>query len=110
MGLSRDAILAADDLPRELVEVPEWGGSVWVGTMSGRDRDEFERLVTAGTENARARLALVCLQDDAGQRLFTPDDVAALGAKSSAALTRVAQVALRLNRLGDSAIEDAKGN
>ena len=26
--LTKDAILAADDLPREIVPVPEWGGDV----------------------------------------------------------------------------------
>ncbi len=32
----------ADDLPRETVSVPEWGGEVLVRTMSGTDRDAFE--------------------------------------------------------------------
>src|SRR5258707_11983730 len=42
MHLSRDAILEAKD--REVVEVdcPEWGGSVLVRGMSGKERDMFE--------------------------------------------------------------------
>ena len=40
--LSKEAILAADDLPREIVSVPEWGGQVCVRTMTGTDRDAFE--------------------------------------------------------------------
>ena len=40
--LSADDILNADDLPREPVEVPEWGGTVLVQGMSGTDRDRFE--------------------------------------------------------------------
>jgi len=34
--LSKDAILAADDLPRETVNVPEWGGEVLVRTPQKR--------------------------------------------------------------------------
>ena len=35
--LTRDEILAADDIKTEDVEVPEWGGDVRVSVMS-RDR------------------------------------------------------------------------
>ena len=40
--LNREAILAAEDLPRELVEVPEWGGAVYVRALTGAERDQFE--------------------------------------------------------------------
>ena len=46
--LSKEAILAADDLPREKVNVPEWGGEVLVRTMSGTDRDAFEASLQIG--------------------------------------------------------------
>ena len=38
----RSQILQAEDLPSEPVEIPEWGVSVFVRSMSGRDRDLFE--------------------------------------------------------------------
>lgn len=107
--LSREAILAAADLPRELLEVPEWGGSVWVGTMSGLARDEFEQAIRDGG-NGRALVASFCIQDEQGNRLFSAADAEALGAKSAIALTRVVRASLKLNKLGDLAIEDAKGN
>jgi len=33
--LSRDAILGSDDLKKEVVSVPEWGGEVVIATMTG---------------------------------------------------------------------------
>ncbi len=51
--LSKEAILSADDLPREIVSVPEWGGQVYVRTMtaptatplSQPDHEGFKHLV-----------------------------------------------------------------
>lgn len=106
--LTREAILAADDLPRELVQVPEWGGEVFVRTITGAERDRFEAALLGNSKsknpqdrirNVRARLAVLCCCDDAGQRLFRDEDAEALGAKSAAALDRVFAVGSRLNRL-----------
>jgi L-asparaginase II len=112
--LTRAQILAADDLARETVEVPEWGGSVIVQVMRGIDRDAFESsIVTNGRPdlvNMRAKLAAVCMVDESGQRLFSVGDVESLGAKSASALERVARGAQRLNRLGDAQLEEMKGN
>lgn len=116
--LTRDAILGASDIKTRTVSVPEWGGDVLVGTMSGEARDAWEqsliRKVGAKSEpnliNIRARLVAATVVDEDGNRLFTEADVAALGRKSSAALERVCKVAQSLNGLGDSELEDLKGN
>ena len=77
--LSKDAILAADDLPRETVHVPEWGGDVYVRTMSGTDRDAFETSLIA-----RRFFAEHCLHVDLeAQRLRPPTlDLSVLRAKA----------------------------
>lgn len=112
--LTRDAILAATDIAREVVSVPEWGGEVTISTMSGTQRDAWERSLLApnngGLDNARARLVAACAINSDGTLMFSPEDVVALGAKSSIALNRCAIVAQRLNLLTDKALEDAKGN
>ncbi len=112
--LTRAQILAAADLAKETVEVPEWGGSVVVSAMSGLDRDAFEASVlTDGRpdlRNMRAKLAAACIVDEAGARLFSTGDIEALGGKSSGALDRVTRVAQRLNRLGNEQLEELKGN
>ncbi len=115
--LTKEAILAADDLPREVVHVPEWGGDVYVRTMSGTDRDAFETSliarsdIHAGTsrmDNVRARLVALTLCDTDGVRLIDDADIVALGRKSARALDRVFAVAQRLNGIGVEQADAAK--
>ena len=40
--LTKEAILAADDLPREKVDVPEWGGEVYVRALTGAQMQPVE--------------------------------------------------------------------
>ena len=84
--LTKDDILNADDLPSEVVDVPEWGGHVKVRTMSGSERDAFEASLIESQgkkkskddlmSNIRARFASLVLVDDDGKRLFTAKDIA----------------------------------
>ena len=109
--LSKDAILAADDLPRETVNVPEWGGEVLVRTMSGTDRDAFEASLIekdGRMENVRARLVALTLCDAQGDRLFDDSQIVARGRKSARALDRVFSVAQRLNGIGVEQVDIAK--
>lgn len=106
----RDRILAADDLPREPVEVEEWGLTVWVRTMTGTEKDRWEGEEISATENktregARARLLVRTLVDENGERIFTEADLKALGEKSSSALDRCHEVAARLNRVRQADFE-----
>lgn len=116
--LNREAILAAEDLPRELVEVPEWGGAVYVRALTGAERDQFEasiveqrgRDVRMNMRNIRAKLVALTVVDEDGQRIFTDDDVAALGGKSAAALDRLFAVAQRLSGLSKEDVEELAKN
>lgn len=109
--LSRDSILAAKDFETETVEVPEWGGSVCVRMMSGRERDRFEADQRRDPyRDIRARLAAATLCDEAGALLFTPADIEALAAKSSKALDRVFDAAVRINKLSAADVEDLAKN
>lgn len=110
--LTKEAILSADDLPRERVNVPEWGGDVFVRTMTGTDRDAFEASLIGNKdgrmENVRARLVSLTLCNEIGTRIFGDDDIAALGTKSAKALDRVFAVAQRLNGIGVDQADAAK--
>ena len=113
--LTRDAILKAKDRKTEKVKVPEWGGEVLVAAMSGHDRDAFEASIVTSDgrtnmANMRAKLVAACVVDEAGNRLFQPADIEALGGKSASALDRIVATAQRLNRLGDRQLEELKGN
>jgi hypothetical protein len=116
--LSRDDILKADDLIREEVDVPEWGGAVTVRGLTGRERDEFEasimerrgKRLVPNVANVRAKLVARCCIDDDGKRLFSDGDAEDLGGKSAAAMERIYGVAARLSGMTDEDIEELVDN
>ena len=116
--LSKTAILAAQDLQTEDVEVPEWGGAVRVRSFTGRERDAFEASMVRGDgrdrrvdlTNMRARLVGLTVIDESGQRLFTDEEADLLGAKSGAALDRVFAIAQKLNGLSGADVEEFSKN
>src|SRR5574343_1623714 len=103
--LSRSDLLAACQLPQEIVHVPELGGDVIVRGMSGAQRDEWEASLVEGrgkkrrmnTANIRAKLVAQCCVDEAGRRLFTDEDVEALGGVRVDVVNRLFAVAQRLS-------------
>ena len=116
--LSKTAILAANDLKSEDIEVPEWGGAVRVRSFTGRERDAFEASMVRGEgrdrkvdlTNMRARLVGLTVIDETGQRLFTDDEVDLLGAKSGAALDRIFAIAQKLNGLSGADVDELSKN
>lgn len=112
--LSAADIKAATNLPTEDVSVPELGGMVTVRGLSAADRDEFERQMWVqrgknrefNLKNVRARLVALSLVDDAGARLFTDDDVDALGLVRADVMDRLFSTAQRLSGLRDKDVED----
>lgn len=112
--LNRDDILKADDIGRELVPVPEWGGDVYVKGMTGAERDKFEASIVEqrgkkqnlNMTNIRAKLASLTICDEQGKRLFTEADIAKLSEKSASALQRVFAIAQRLSGIGDADVEE----
>lgn len=109
MALGRDAILKSDDLPREEVPVPEWGGTVFVRAMTGIERERFESAPDKSPNMVRALLAVMTVCDEQGNPVFGNADIPALGAKSAAALIRVAQVAMRLSKARAADLEELEG-
>ena len=118
--LSRDEILAAQDLAAETVDVPEWGGAVKVRGLSGGARDSLEarftdekgRLDRDRFGRFRAAVAAASIVGPDGSLLFSDADIEALAEKSSAALGRVFDVAMRLSAARpediDGLVEDLK--
>lgn len=83
--------------------------------MTGLERDAMGAAMMGADgkldmSTYRVRLAAACMVGEDGKPLFSPDDVAALGAKSAPALDRVIAAAESLNPLGQAAVEAAKGN
>jgi len=104
--LTKDQILNVKDYQIEEVEVPEWGGSVFVRGLTGAERDEYEasmvqfqgsKVKSMEIRNIRARMAAYAICDADGNRVFSSSDVLALSKKSAAALDRIMTVAARLS-------------
>lgn len=118
MVLDREAILKANDIEKREVYIPEWGGSVYVRGMTGRERDQFEatiirqrgRNTEINMKNARAKLVVMCTVDQEGNRLFTDADVALLSEKSAKALDRIFVVAQELSGITREDMEELTEN
>jgi len=117
--LTKMEVLQVQDKKYMDVEVPEWDGSVRVGVMSGTDREKFESFVqsrissdgkTTNMSDVRATLLSLVLVDGKGERMFSQDDVKALGDKNGAVLARLADVAMRVNGLTKESVEELRKN
>lgn len=113
--LTKEQILQANDLPKELVKVPEWDGEVYVRTMTGAERDAFEQslIISKGKidlVNVRAKLCALAICDENGNRLFSDLEIEQLGQKSAVALDRIFEVTQRLNKIGTEDIEELEKN
>lgn len=119
MALTKSDIFKQSALPVELVAVPEWGGAVYVRTLTAGERDAYESScvkvgkggkVEPSLLNARGRLAALAICDEKGSRLFDDDDANELGRKNARALDRVCEVAKRLSGMGEDSTEQAEKN
>ena len=112
--LSRDEILNAKDLPTETVNVPEWGGSVKIRSITAFERDSFEQSIIDGKKtnmsNIRARFCALIIVDDKGDRVFGDLDMAILGRKSGKALGRIFDAGQKLNGFSKEDFEELEKN
>ena len=113
----REAILSADDLPRESVECPEWGETLLVRTLTGAERDIFENSVQSATRGKgldlrglKVKLVQLTLVTEDGEQLFESGDQLLLNGKSSRVIDRIFQVAQRLNGLSAEDADEMVGN
>ena len=121
-ALTAEAILAADDLPTVWIQTPEWckSSGVWIRGMTGAERDQFEARVSGldggGDQvkmdytNLRATLVVSCAVDDDGKRLFTGDQVEALGRKSGAVIDRLFDAARKASGIGEDDVKKLSKN
>jgi len=116
--LTKEQILAAEDLDFEEVEIKEWGGKVRLRCMTGTERDAFESAiykikgdkVEANRENFRSELLSRVLCNKDNKLLFNPREVKALGGKSGRVIDRLFDIAQKINGIGQSDIEELTKN
>lgn len=105
-------ILNFKDLKPVEVEVPEWGGSVFIRPISAAESLQFiadnERNKDKG--DSAVRLMVLSVVDEDGNPLFTEGDLPKVREKSFRAIMRIQKEALKLNGLGDDKeeLKDAK--
>lgn len=114
MGLTKEQILAASDVTIKTVDVPEWGGSVAVRSVSAKGRAVFENIFTewgkGNIELAYPKILALTLCDEQGNLLFSESEAEALGNKNGTVAGRLVKAAFEINGIGGAATEQAKGN
>ena len=119
--LTREEILNARDRKSREVPAPEWGGTLLVRGLSGSERDQFEIMTAVrrsddaedNLKHLRGLLASMTIvlpvdPDDESKgyvRVFSEDDVVALGEKSARPLDLVFEVAASLSGISDRDVE-----
>lgn len=114
LALTKADILGSCDRKIETVDVPEWGGTVFVRSLSAGERDAMDRQFTGKTgrvEVSRHGMAAYVMCDESGAPLFTtPEEIAALSEKSAQVIERIVEAGLRLSKIGQGEIEIARKN
>ena len=114
--LTVDQILSASDLPHEVVEVPEWGGSVKVQGLSRAAYDAIAKAAevtvpatgpgqVAGTKRDDDKFSDLLFLACVVEPQFTEEHIPALRGKSLGALNRVYQA---IGRVLQTDVEPAK--
>lgn len=117
--LTKDEIFAAQDLPVEDVDCPEWGGVLRVRGLNGAQRDAWEASiqkklpsgeVVPDFNDIRAKFVSRVVVDENNIRMFTDAEVKKLTEKSAIPLDRICDVGKRISGMSDDAITVAEGN
>lgn len=108
----RDLVLAVQDIPVELVTVPEWNVKIEVRGMTGAERT---RIMDMATESQGAMnlqfvypeiVIATSFDPETGEQIFVPADRDILLSKSATALDRVAMVGMRLSGFTKESADD----
>lgn len=115
--LSRDSILSSNDARTESITIDEWGGEILFRSLTGVERDKLEstaKRYQASREAKSCRLMaeviVMSAVDDAGEALFTNDDIDILRTKNGNALQRCFNVCSKLSGLDKDVQEDMVKN
>lgn len=117
VSISRESVAAAQDLKRQWVDVPEWGGGCYVRGLTALERTKLERSMVdsrgnpnmGGLDYLRVRLVLYGAVNDDGSRIFTDADQSMIEGKSIQAVERIANVAAHLSGLDAAAVAELSG-
>jgi hypothetical protein len=115
--LTKEQILAITPKLEE-IEVPEWGGSVFIRPVTLAEQakladlgTKFEKAaVMDRMKNITLRLVQWAVSDSEGQPLFDAKDLEALMTKSASAFLRIQDAILRLSGLTEESRKELEKN
>lgn len=118
--LNKEDILQVRDVKIEQVDVPEWGGAVFVRSITAAERGQIEAAAATfkekkGRDDSFARtftvkFASLAICDENGARLFEDKDIALLQQKNASAVSRIAAAAQRLSGFTKQDMEEMEKN
>jgi hypothetical protein len=110
----RETIFGADDITKELVEVPEWGVSVEIRSMTAAERAGLTEASTAGSANKvdislmYALCVIATVYDpETGLPIFKKGDETAILSKNGSVIERLATKAMGSSGFTDTAVDEA---
>jgi len=113
--LTKDLILKSKGIKVEPFDVEEWGGRIYLKTLSLKDRIEMADVAQKIREKGGDEKAvLLCVLfftvcDSKGKRIFTSEkDAEALSEHSADVLYRIFNRSADLNKLNEESLESAK--
>ena len=115
MSLTAEQIDQATDIRIEKISVPEWGGHVYLRTLSARQVIEWQQSIDddkAKKASFRERLVAMAICNEGGIPLYADlvDGADRLGKRNNTVLHRVFTKAVEVNRINDMSVEDVAGN
>ncbi len=116
--LSKQDLVQARDQVLEPVEVPEWGGRVYMRSISARERGQIEAAAAQFQKGKNdsyvrtfsMRLVALSLCDEKGNRLLEENEFELLAQRNAAVIGRLSKVALRLSGFSKEDMEELEKN
>jgi hypothetical protein len=114
--LTKELIKNANDVKMELVDVPEWGGKMYIKSLSAIEREELRKEIGEGTDKemdiikVQMKLLSLTIVGEDKVKLFTEEDVEWLKGKSAVVLDRLFLVSQKMAGLGVEATEEIAKN
>ncbi len=109
--LTREQILNAVDCELTKVEVPEWGGEIYIKSLSGAESEQLKEATENSDLTDAEKMAVtlaISIVDENGHPLFTRDDMVELSKKSFRVLVRLIDKFNEVNGFTQSVEDTAK--
>lgn len=106
--LTRNHFLNCKNVPKTEVEIPEFGGKVFVKGLSLRHQLTLKAMLEEKSDYRDVYWLIACVVDEAGENLFTEADKEALLDLPQSVLLRIFNAALEINSLTPEKVAEAE--